>query len=221
MAVIRVTPPIEETPIPQPDIEIVDGILKIGYIENQSDAFIQTDFSCGDDDKVKIEKEILYFDNTQNRYDGYNGIYFGIGKRRDTYSLLIQGMFIAPETETVKVIYNEFSQFTFTPNAASFQYSAGGGKKKTKYQSEFNIGNHTDKAAHNDKIHFDNLLLFKTDQERSNYKARLKTAKIYKNDVLVRDFVAAKRKADGKVGLFEKVESKFYTSPNGTEFIGG
>nr|UWD65034.1 MAG: hypothetical protein [Bacteriophage sp.] len=35
------------------------------------------------------------------------------------------------------------------------------------------------------------------------------------------DFVAAKRKADGKVGLFEKVESKFYTSPNGTEFIGG
>ena len=64
MAVIRVTPPIEETPIPQPDIEIVDGILKIGYIENQSDAFIQTDFSCGDDDKVKIEKEILYFDKT-------------------------------------------------------------------------------------------------------------------------------------------------------------
>lgn len=43
----------------------------------------------------------------------------------------------------------------------------------------------------------------------------------YKNDALVRDYVAAKRKKDGKVGLFDKVENKFYTSPNGTEFIAG
>ena len=197
----------------------IEDVEIINYIENQSDAFIQTDFSSTKEDKVKIAKDILYFDNKQNRYDGYNDIYFGIGKRSDNYSLLIQGTFIT--SETVKGIYNEFSLFTFTPNISSFQYDNGMGGNITKYQSEFNIGSHTDKVTHNDKIHFDNLLLFKTDQEHSNYKARLKTAQIYKNDILVRDYVAAKRKKDGKVGLFDKVENKFYTSPNGTEFIAG
>lgn len=199
----------------------IEDVEIINYIENQSEAFIQTDFSSTKEDKVKIAKDILYFDNKQNRFDGYNGIYFGLSKRKDTYNLFIQDSLISPETETVKVTYNKFCQFIFSLNVESFQYSVDSGITGTKYKSTFNIDNHTDKVTHRDKLQFDNLQLFKTDQEHSNYKARLKTAQIYKNDVLVRDYVAAKRKKDNKVGLFDKVENKFYTSPNGTEFIAG
>ena len=199
------------------DVEIVN------YIENQSDAFIQTGYSSIKDDVTKVVRDIMYFDNKQNRFDGSNGIYFGLSKRKDTYNLLIRSALIYskselpnslelinPETETVKVTYNKFCQFTFTLN-----------EDVALCKSTFNIDNHTDKVKHPRNLKFDNLLLFKTDQEHSNYKARLKTAQIYKNDILVRDYVAAKRKKDGKVGLFDKVENKFYTSPNGTEFIAG
>lgn len=199
----------------------IEDVEIINYIENQSDAFIQTDFSSTKEDKVKIAKDILYFDNKQNRFDGSNGIYFGLSKRKDTYNLFVYNNFLNPETETVKVTYNKFCQFIFSLNVESFQYDGNNGGKETKYKSTFNIDSHTDKVAHQDKLHFNNLLLFKTNQEHSNYKARLKTAQIYKNDVLVRDYIAAKRKKDGKVGLFDKVENKFYTSPNGTEFIAG
>lgn len=38
---------------------------------------------------------------------------------------------------------------------------------------------------------------------------------------LLRDFIPVRRRSDGKVGLLDRVENKFYTSPNGAEFVGG
>ena len=37
----------------------------------------------------------------------------------------------------------------------------------------------------------------------------------------VRNFIPAKRKSDGVIGMYDLVGRKFYTSPNGVEFIGG
>lgn len=45
--------------------------------------------------------------------------------------------------------------------------------------------------------------------------------KIYNDGILVRDFIPVRRKSDGKIGMLDKVENKFYTSPNGAEFTGG
>lgn len=45
--------------------------------------------------------------------------------------------------------------------------------------------------------------------------------KIYNDGILVRDFIPVRRKSDDKIGMLDKVENKFYTSPNGAEFIGG
>lgn len=45
--------------------------------------------------------------------------------------------------------------------------------------------------------------------------------KIYDNDSLVRDFIPAKRKSDGTIGMYDLVGRKFYTSPNGVAFSGG
>ena len=42
-----------------------------------------------------------------------------------------------------------------------------------------------------------------------------------RDDELLRDFIPVRRRSDGKVGLLDRVENKFYTSPNGAEFVGG
>ena len=50
---------------------------------------------------------------------------------------------------------------------------------------------------------------------------RIYYLKIYNDGILVRDFIPVHRKSDGKIGMLDKVENKFYTSPNGAEFTGG
>lgn len=50
---------------------------------------------------------------------------------------------------------------------------------------------------------------------------RIYYLKIYNDEILVRDFIPVRRKSDGKIGMLDKVENKFYTSPNGAEFTGG
>ena len=51
-------------------------------------------------------------------------------------------------------------------------------------------------------------------------KMRMYSFQIYDNDVLVRDFVAAKKNSDGSVGLYDNVNNEFYLSPNGASFVG-
>ena len=197
----------------------IEDIEIINYIENQSDAFIQTGYSSTKDDITKIIRDIMYFDNRQHRYDG-DVLCIGIEKRSDACSIKSNNIIIKTPYEKVKVKYNTFQEITFISNAGTYESS---GKFKNA-QAEFSIGDIAERVSipnQEDINYFTNLLLFKSNEEHSNYKARLKTAQIYKNDVLVRDYIAAKRKKDGKVGLFDKVENKFYTSPNGTEFIAG
>lgn len=45
--------------------------------------------------------------------------------------------------------------------------------------------------------------------------------KMKENGVLVRDFVPAKRKSDGVIGMYDLIGRKFYTSPNGVAFTRG
>lgn len=45
--------------------------------------------------------------------------------------------------------------------------------------------------------------------------------KIYDNGKLIRDFIPAKRKSDGVIGMYDLVGRKFYTSSNGVAFTGG
>ena len=47
------------------------------------------------------------------------------------------------------------------------------------------------------------------------------SCKIYNNETLVRDFIPAKRTSDGKCGLWDKVNFKFYTDENGGNFTAG
>lgn len=54
-----------------------------------------------------------------------------------------------------------------------------------------------------------------------NSAARFYYFKIYESDVLVRNFVPAKRNSDGVIGLFDTVNSVFYTNAGTGDFVAG
>lgn len=52
-------------------------------------------------------------------------------------------------------------------------------------------------------------------------KGKVWLLKINDNGKPIRDFIPAKRKSDGTIGMYDLVGRKFYTSPNGVAFTGG
>ena len=54
-----------------------------------------------------------------------------------------------------------------------------------------------------------------------NFLGKIYYAKIWKSGTLIRDFIPVKRKADDVIGMYDQVNSIFYTSPNGIAFTGG
>ena len=55
-----------------------------------------------------------------------------------------------------------------------------------------------------------------------NYQhQRVYGLKLWDEDILVHNFIPVRRRSDGKIGMLDKIEGQFYTSPNGVEFIGG
>lgn len=55
-----------------------------------------------------------------------------------------------------------------------------------------------------------------------NYQyQRVYGLKLWNEDILVHNFIPVRRRSDGKIGMLDKIDGQFYTSPNGVEFIGG
>lgn len=69
-----------------------------------------------------------------------------------------------------------------------------------------------------------NLLIWHSKRYGSNIYGNVDyydSFKIYDNGKLIRDFIPAKRKSDGVIGMYDIVGRKFYTSYNGVAFTGG
>ena len=70
-----------------------------------------------------------------------------------------------------------------------------------------------------------NLTLFamntKDTIDSRRVSGKLYSCKIYDNDILIRNFIPAKRISDGKCGLWDKVNFKFYTDESGGNFTAG
>lgn len=69
-----------------------------------------------------------------------------------------------------------------------------------------------------------NLTLFALNRNgtiREQLVGKIYYCKIYDNNTLVRDFIPAKRVSDGKCGLWDKVNLKFYTDEKGGNFTAG
>lgn len=54
----------------------------------------------------------------------------------------------------------------------------------------------------------------------SSVKGNIYLFKVWDNGKLIRDYIPVRSKADNTVGLYDLVENKFYTSPNGIAFKG-
>lgn len=55
-----------------------------------------------------------------------------------------------------------------------------------------------------------------------NYQhQRVYGLKLWDEDILLHNFIPVRRRSDGKIGMLDKIDGQFYTSPNGVEFIGG
>lgn len=55
-----------------------------------------------------------------------------------------------------------------------------------------------------------------------NYQyQRVYGLKLWDENILVHNFIPVRRRSDGKIGMLDKIDGQFYTSPNGVEFIGG
>ena len=63
------------------------------------------------------------------------------------------------------------------------------------------------------------MFLFKDSSRGETVKGILYSFRGYQNGELVQDYVPAKRKADGKVGVYDIVNNEFITSPNGVDFV--
>lgn len=67
-----------------------------------------------------------------------------------------------------------------------------------------------------------NLHLFSTSIHGGFAKSlRLYNCKLYDGNTILRDFVPCYRKSDGEIGLYDKVNDKFYTNEGNGEFIKG
>lgn len=92
----------------------------------------------------------------------------------------------------------------------------------------FEVGMYPDRFVLNDEIIYEgtgtniynsNMYLFKTSrQDGTNLLGVIHYFKLYEGNTLVRDFVPHCQ--DGEWGMLDKVENKFYTSPNGEKFGG-
>ena len=68
-----------------------------------------------------------------------------------------------------------------------------------------------------------NICLFDNGQQQNNrwFKGRIYGIKWYEDEMLVHDFVAARREADGVLGMYDKVTGTFATNAGGGTFTAG
>lgn len=183
---------------------IPSGLVELEYIESTGTQYINTGIKASKNLKVEADIDISPASGWVMILGDYtNGSYFSWW-RQDTTMYAYYGSnnkTLAELTGKRKYISNntnniwsiDTSKITVTPNSSDFSKN----------------GN--------------NLYLFSVNNGGNYNKASMKlySCKIYDNGTLVRDFIPAKRISDGKCGLWDKVNFKFYTDESGSNFTAG
>ena len=135
---------------------------------------------------------------------------------------------VSPSSNTTWVGADAYLQMQFTGNSvrngqSSLALSDGDivrGVWKTPY---YNLSVNNGEVITRDWSSFSKtaLLTLFLLESFSPAHQKLYYCKVWINGELARDFIPVRRRSDGKVGLLDRVENKFYTSPNGAEFVGG
>lgn len=183
---------------------ISSGLVELEYIESTGTQYIDTGIKASKTLKVEADIDVslasgwvmILGDYTSGSYFSWwrqnTTIYAYYGSNNKTLAELTgKRKYISNNTNNIWSI--DTSQITVTPNSSDFSKN----------------GN--------------NLYLFSVNNGGNYNKASMKlySCKIYDNGTLVRDFIPARRISDGKAGLWDKVNLKFYTDENGGNFTAG
>lgn len=183
---------------------ISSGLLGLEYIESTGTQYIDTGIKASKTLKVEADIDVspasgwvmILGDYTNGSYFSWwrqnTTMYAYYGSNNKTLAELTgKRKYISNNTNNIWSI--DTSKITVTPNSSDFSKN----------------GN--------------NLYLFSVNNGGNYNKASMKlySCKIYDNNTLVRDFIPAKRISDGKCGLWDKVNLKFYTDESGGNFTAG
>lgn len=179
-----------------------------------------------------------YISNQQN---GNIGTYIPTGVKNNglsEYSLKLSfvsekigfnGCFISSKND--KILINTFTYINILYNNTTFGQSVPG--KEIKYiekNKEYFAFDGFKKTYDRQEFESSELILFaqiNSQNRLSSFlgvygnKVHVENVKIKLDKKLVRNFIPAKRKSDGVIGMYDLVGRKFYTSPNGVAFTGG
>lgn len=178
------------------------------YIYNENGGYINTGFMANQDTRIVLD--IMYIDRG-GATSGFLSV-FGAGNRStdNAFSLLqnATGSKLQPQ------FYNSYKNSSSAPTSGNRYtlelnknaYNLGGLGSGTLTAGTFQLTS---------PLH----LFHAAGRAQNNTRYRLYSCQIYDNGTLVRDYVP-KMRSDGKYGLLDNVEDKFYLSPNNIDFVG-
>lgn len=197
---------------------IPSGLIELDYIKPSGTQYINTQFIPTGNTRVIFTFEPTVTDN-QALYTGgrtaasgtdaktFSAFYISKAIRRDYYGT----------SKTTTTTYNINTKITVDAN-----------KNTTLINNSSALANFTLNTSTTSVMP---IILFIAANQSSSTSAiqtsssgaqyKFYSCKIYNNETLVRDFIPAKRTSDGKCGLWDKVNFKFYTDENGGNFTAG
>ena len=177
--------------------------VQVNYIENTSNAYIDTGFKPKQNTKVEV---------------GFMLTAAGavLGARNSSTS----NMFVVlPRNSAGSAIWYYGAKSTTSSNGCSLDtyYTASNNGRVLTISNGTTITG----TASTFSCSY-NLVLFgmNTAGTITNFKSRIYYCNIYDNGSLVRNFVPMYQRSTGLYGMYDKVNDVFYTSPNGTDFTG-
>lgn len=183
------------------------GYRWVDYIENTSNAYINT--GCYADGTIKIE---MVMENVAN--SAYRGI-LGTSRTGNPKFGLDQH---ASSTETATYFYGNASSRNvgIITIGTKTTIEIDGATLKRNGTAYTASGTWSGGALTNP------IFVFREYTGATSCALmRLYSLMIWIGGVLLRDYLPIQRLSDGEVGLWDKVEGRFYTSPNGTNFVCG
>lgn len=193
-----------------------EDFQEVEYIENTSNAYIDTGIKTNSNINIEAQFSISQFLEDKGQ--------FLLGSRTST-SLNKFIVLISQGQDKITWHYNN-SNLTATVSLGEIntKWTISNNKGVLTYSNDTN--SYTLTISNGTFSNNLNMLIFCMNNNGSVPTAnamigRYYYFKIYDGTTLVRDFVPVKQRSSNKFGLWDRVEGKFYVSPNGTDFVGG
>lgn len=182
-----------------------DDYIQLEYIENNSNAYIDTKYKPTNN--TLIDSKLFV-----TKWGSWNAIFGARGVK----STLAYSLWCSNQSD--KLFANFGSTNEHLPVRATVIHTV-----KYEYpnlyidKTAINMGSETFSTPVT-------LFLFASNENgsaRIGKDLRIYYFKIFEADTLIRNYIPAKRKSDGAIGLYDTVNDTFSLSPNGTKFIAG